>query len=132
MSNHLVNRSFELAAERCDDLTPLVYRRLFLEMPELEPLFVLDRTGSARGNMLAWVINALIDSLADGSYGENLIRAEAQNHSGIGVSPAQFSRFFGIIADTVKDLLGTDWSEDMAASWNRVLADLDHIVAPSS
>jgi hypothetical protein len=29
-----IQHSFELAAERCEDLTPLVYDRLFREHPE--------------------------------------------------------------------------------------------------
>jgi hemoglobin-like flavoprotein len=36
---NLIRRSFELAAERCEDLTPLVYRRLFREHPETEAMF---------------------------------------------------------------------------------------------
>jgi hemoglobin-like flavoprotein len=35
----LIHRSFELAAERCEDLTPLVYQRLFQEHPETEAMF---------------------------------------------------------------------------------------------
>ena len=33
-STNLIQHSFELAAARCEDLTPLVYRRLFREHPE--------------------------------------------------------------------------------------------------
>lgn len=131
MGKELVTRSFELASERCEDLTPLVYARLFRECPELEAMFVLDQTGAARGNMLSWVINALLDSLGESAYGENMIRTEALNHSGIGVTPEQFSRFFGIVADTLKDLLGADWSDDMAAAWRQVLLSLDRIIAPA-
>jgi len=31
-----IQQSFELAAERCDDLTPLAYRRLFAGHPEAQ------------------------------------------------------------------------------------------------
>jgi len=31
-----IQQSFELAAERCDDLTPPAYRRLFAEHPEAQ------------------------------------------------------------------------------------------------
>ena len=36
---NLIHRSFELAAQRCEDLTPLVYRRLFREHPEATSMF---------------------------------------------------------------------------------------------
>jgi hypothetical protein len=38
-STNPIQQSFELAAERCDDLTPLVYRRLFRQHPEAEAMF---------------------------------------------------------------------------------------------
>jgi hemoglobin-like flavoprotein len=34
-----IQQSLEPAAERCEDLTPLVYRRLFREHPEAEAMF---------------------------------------------------------------------------------------------
>ena len=43
-SANLIEQSFELAAARCDDLTPLVYRRLFRDHPEAEAMF---RTGGS-------------------------------------------------------------------------------------
>ena len=38
-STNLIQHSFELAAARCEDLTPLVYRRLFREHPEAKSMF---------------------------------------------------------------------------------------------
>ena len=38
-STKLIQHSFELAAARCEDLTPLVYRRLFREHPEAKSMF---------------------------------------------------------------------------------------------
>jgi hypothetical protein len=38
-SSNPIERSFELAAERCDDLTPLVYARLFREHPKRRRCF---------------------------------------------------------------------------------------------
>ncbi|TIH44719.1 globin, partial [Klebsiella pneumoniae] len=38
-SSNPIERSFELAAAACDDLTPLVYRRLFRDHPEAQAMF---------------------------------------------------------------------------------------------
>jgi hemoglobin-like flavoprotein len=38
-STNLIQQSLELAGARCEDLTPLVYRRLFREHPEAETMF---------------------------------------------------------------------------------------------
>ena len=47
-----IHRSFELAAERCEDLTPLVYRRLFREHPEAEAMFRTVGSDPVKGSML--------------------------------------------------------------------------------
>jgi hemoglobin-like flavoprotein len=57
MNGTEIERSFEIAAERAGDITPLVYQRLFAQHPEMEALFVRDTTGAVRGEMLAAAIN---------------------------------------------------------------------------
>ncbi len=49
-STNLIQRSFELAAGRCEDLTPLVYRRLFREHPEAEPMFRREANDLVKGS----------------------------------------------------------------------------------
>jgi hemoglobin-like flavoprotein len=53
---NLIQHSFELAAERCEDLTPLVYRRLFREHPEAEAMFRSQASELVKGSMLALTI----------------------------------------------------------------------------
>jgi hemoglobin-like flavoprotein len=45
-----IQHSFELAASRCEDLTPLVYHRLFREHPEAEPMFRREAGGLKDAN----------------------------------------------------------------------------------
>jgi hypothetical protein len=45
-----IQHSFELAASRCGDLTPLVYRRLFREHPEAESMFRCEANGLKDAN----------------------------------------------------------------------------------
>jgi hemoglobin-like flavoprotein len=56
-----IEHSFELAAERCEDLTPLVYRRLFREHPESESMFRSEGSDPVKGSMLALTIDAILD-----------------------------------------------------------------------
>jgi hemoglobin-like flavoprotein len=53
VSANPVQQSFELAAERCEDLTPLVYHRLFSEHPEARPMFRSEGSELVKGSMLA-------------------------------------------------------------------------------
>jgi hemoglobin-like flavoprotein len=60
-----IHRSFELAAEHCEDLTPLVYRRLFREHPEAEAMFRREGSDPVKGSMLALTIDAILDFSGD-------------------------------------------------------------------
>lgn len=117
--------SLERLAEVHGDPTATVYERLFSEQPELEALFVLDTRGQVRGAMLANVFDALLDISGERRHGLNLILAERTNHDGMGVSDALFARFFEIVFETVRDLLGDDWTTDMEDAWRAVLTEIN-------
>jgi len=118
--------SLERLAEVHGDPTDAVYARLFTEEPQLEALFVLDRNGQIRGNMLANVVEALLDMSGERRHGLNLIRAERVNHEGLlGVSPAMFGRFFEIVMETTRDLLGSEWTPEVEAAWRAAVAEIN-------
>ena len=97
------------------DPTPLVYARLFAELPETEALFVRDARGAVRGEMLAVAFQCLLD--IDGSYGANFIAAERVNHDAFGVAPQAFARFFPIVRDVCREALGADWTPAFERAW---------------
>jgi hemoglobin-like flavoprotein len=124
----LVTRSFELAAARCEDLTPLVYERLFRQSPEMQPHFWRDTNGAIKGEMLSRVIEAIFDFMGERKYADHLIQCEVVTHAGYDVPPEVFATFFGTVAETMKDLLGPDWSPETDEAWRSLLADLDFYV----
>lgn len=125
----LIEESFELAAARCEDLTPLVYARLFREHPDMLALFGADTLDQVKGEMLAKAIQSILDLIGEHHYAAAFIRTEAINHAGFQVPPAVFSRFFRILADTLAELLDSDWSLEFAAAWDGLLLDLDAFTA---
>jgi hemoglobin-like flavoprotein len=124
----LITQSFELAAERCEDLTPLVYARLFAEQPEMEVLFWRDGNGLIKGEMLARVIEAIFDFIGDRKYADHLIQCEVITHAGYDVPPDVFATFFGVVAATLKALSAEAWTPDIDHAWAGLLADLDFYV----
>ena len=114
-------RSLELVGERGDP-APLVYARLFASNPEMEALFVRDKNGSIRGNMLAEAITALIDFTGANHYGANLFRAEIVNHEHLGVPPANFVAFFSVMRDVFAEMLGEEWTPEIDGAWREMLA----------
>jgi hemoglobin-like flavoprotein len=125
---NLIQHSFELAAERCADLTGPVYRRLFREHPETEALFRRDGGDLVKGSMLALTIDAIIDFAGDRTGGFRMIACEVQSHDAYGTPRKLFVAFFGVIADTMREILGTDWSPEIEEAWRKLLDELDRLV----
>jgi len=126
-----IHHSFELAAERCEDLTPLVYARLFREHPEAETMFRREGGDLVRGSMLALTIDAIMDFAGDRSGSFRMIQCEVQSHDAYGTPRKLFGEFFGVIAETLRELLAADWSPEMEEAWRRLLRELADVVARS-
>jgi len=126
-----IQHSFELAAERCEDLTPLVYRRLFREHPEAEAMFRREGGDLVKGSMLALAIDAIMDFAGDRAGHFRMIECEVQSHDAYGTPRKLFGEFFGVIADTLREILGTEWSQEIEDAWRSLLAELDQVIAQS-
>ncbi len=128
-TTNLIAHSFELAAGLCDDLTPMVYRRLFLQHPEARALFRSEGSDLVKGSMLALAIDAMLDFAGDRSGHFRMIECEVQSHDAYGTPRKLFGEFFAVIKDTMRDLLGTDWSPEIEQAWRKLLGELDGVVA---
>ncbi len=128
-SSNPIERSFELAAERCEDLTPLVYRRLFEAHPEAQKLFRSEGSEPVKGSMLAMTIDAILDFAGERTGRFRMIAAEVSSHDAYGTPRELFIAFFGIIAQTLREIVGSDWSDDIDAAWRELLADIESFVA---
>lgn len=128
MNAELIERSLELAAERCEDLTPLVYARLFADHPQMEAMFWGDTNWAIRGEMLSKVFSAILDFIGERLYAHTLIQTEVVNHAGYDVPPDVFRVFFGTVAATVREVIGADWTPEIDQAWTELLAQLDFYV----
>jgi hemoglobin-like flavoprotein len=120
-----IEQTLQIAAARGGDLTPQVYARLFAAHPEMESLFVRDTNGSVRGEMLARVFEMIVDFVDRRAYAAQMIQCEVVTHEGYGVPPEIFGVFFGVVADTVRDIVADDWTPAMASAWREMLARMD-------
>ena len=122
--SHLIQRSFELATGRCADITPLVYDRLFRAHPETEPMFARDTSGHIKGSMLAFAIDAILDFAGARSGIFRMIACEVQSHEAYGTSRELFFAFFDMIRETLRELLGADWSAEFDEAWRMLLDEI--------
>jgi hemoglobin-like flavoprotein len=124
-----IEHSFELAAARCEDLTPLVYRRLFREHPEAEAMFRSEGSDPVKGSMLALTIDAILDFAGERTGHFRLIECEVSSHDAYGTPRELFIAFFGVIAETLREILGADWSPEIENAWQKLLAEIGSVVA---
>jgi hemoglobin-like flavoprotein len=123
-----IQHSFELAAERCEDLTALVYARLFREHPEAEAMFRREGGDLVRGSMLALTIDAILDFAGERTAHFRLIECEVASHDAYGTPRKLFGEFFGVIADSLREILGSDWSPEIEDAWRKLLGEIDRVV----
>jgi hemoglobin-like flavoprotein len=126
-----IERSFELSAERCEDLTPLVYRRLLEKHPETQTMFRSEGSELVKGSMLAMTIEAILDFAGERSGKFRMIQCEVSSHDAYGTPRELFIDFFRVIRDTLRDMLGREWSADIDEAWERLLADIAVFAVPA-
>lgn len=131
-SSNPIEISFERAASRCADLTPLVYRRLFDEHPETKAMFRTDGRDLVKGSMLTLAIEAILDFAGDRRGQFRLIACEIVSHDGYGTPRELFIAFFAVIRDTLRDLLADEWSIEIARAWDQLLVDIDALAGATA
>jgi hemoglobin-like flavoprotein len=130
-SSNPIERSFEIAALRCGDLTPLVYRRLHAEHPETVTMFRTEGSELVKGSMLALTIEAMLDFAGPRTGHFRMIECEISSHDAYGTPRDLFITFFGVIAGTLRGVLGADWSPEIDAAWRDLLEEIEDAVARS-
>jgi hemoglobin-like flavoprotein len=124
-SDNPIQRSFELAAERYEDLAPLVYQRLARQYPETQPMFRSQGSDLVKGAMLVFAIEAILDFAGEQCGQFRMIECEASSHDAYGTPRALFFAFFQIIAETLREVLGADWSPQIDRAWQKLLGDIE-------
>jgi hypothetical protein len=60
-----------------------------------------------------------------------MIGCEVQSHDAYGTPRELFGKFFGVIAETVREVLADDWSPEIDQAWRKLLVEIDAFVALS-
>ena len=125
----LIEESLEQLAETGQDPTPEVYARLFTRHPYMRPYFLRDTNGAIKGEMLSRTFSAILDFVGERRYADHMIGTEMITHEGYDVPREVFVTFFGVIRDTLREMLGDRWTADFDTAWNEMLAEIDSYAA---
>ena len=78
--------------------------------------------------MLALTIEAILDFAGDRKGNFRLIECEVASHDAYGTPRELFVAFFGVIAATLREVLGIDWSREIDAAWQKLLVELNDVI----
>lgn len=92
-------------------------------------MFRTEGSDLVKGSMLALTIEAILDFVGDRTGRFRMIECEVISHDAYGTPRDLFVAFFGVIAETLRDILQSDWTPEIDAAWRRLLADVNEIVA---
>ena len=79
--------------------------------------------------MLALTIEAILDFAGERTGHFRMIECEVISHDAYGTPRELFFAFFGVIAATLRELLGLDWSPEIDEAWRKLLAEIAGVVA---
>ena len=127
-SSNPILQSFEIAASRCEDLTPLVYARLHREHPETKTMFRTEGSELVKGSMLALTIESILDFAGPRTGHFRMIECEISSHDAYGTPRDLFIAFFGVIAGTIREILDTEWSPEIDAAWRQLIDEIEQLV----
>lgn len=116
--------SLELAAERCEDIVPLVYDQLFEARADLRELFAIDPDAKPRtgmGNMITEILRIVL------AEDDAALEAEAQAavvfHVGWGLDVRMYRDVMHSVMAAVSAACGDAWTPGMTAAWETRLAE---------
>lgn len=123
----LIHESLELAAERVNDLVPLVYERFFALRPDASALFANDVLG--RGRMFNETLTMILECTREVGYLEGIVEREMVDHQGYGATLSMYASYFEAIVQAMQAACCDAWLPSHEESWRRQLRHLMSIVA---
>jgi hypothetical protein len=91
-------------------------------------MFRTEGSDLVKRSMLALTIDAIMDFAGDRSGHFRMIQCEVQSHDAYGTPPELFVTFFGVIADTLREVIGADWSLEIEDAWQGLLKEIDRFI----
>jgi hemoglobin-like flavoprotein len=122
--SHIINACLECLAANTDDLAPAVYQRFFALYPEARELFGRDPYDHQKGAMIVSLLLELMNFSEGNVYTEN-VKRWIYDHKAYGVTLPMYQAMFDCLQDAIAEVVGANWTAEMAAAWGAQFAVLD-------
>lgn len=125
--NEALLASLEQAAEIAGDIAPDIYSRYFDRCPDSRTI-MLHTDEHMRGRMIEEVYRLLMaESVAQE---REYLAFETSNHRAYGAQPNMYENLLLATQDVVQKALGSGFTVEMKAAWERRLNDLLQVIRP--
>lgn len=122
----LLQQSFQALAPQGDRLVVSFYARLFERYPGVRSMFPAEM--SAQRRKLLDTLAAVIDGLASPVTVRDQLRAMGKRHAGYGARPEHYPLVCDCLVDSMRDVAGPDWTDQLEDEWKRALELISRIM----
>ena len=114
-SLELLETSFALLAPRGDELVERFYAKLFTVAPGVRGMFPDDMAGQKRA--LLGSLGMIVGSLRAPEKLSSYLDGLGKRHVHYGAADAHYDVVGGVLLETLAEMAGELWTEEMAAAW---------------
>lgn len=112
----LVEKSFEQINKHESDFVSEFYAKLFDTYPQIKPFFFNIDT-SAQGAKLYASLALLVQNLRQPDALKQVLHPLGKKHIGYGATPERYLMVEQVLIDSLKTLLGDDWTPQLHQAW---------------
>jgi hemoglobin-like flavoprotein/Ran GTPase-activating protein (RanGAP) involved in mRNA processing and transport/tRNA A-37 threonylcarbamoyl transferase component Bud32 len=113
----LLEASYARIASNHADFAERFYAHVFSRYPSIKPLFARTSMRQQQQHLMASLAMA-IDHMRNPDLATAHLQALGARHSGYGVFPSHYQAVTQALLDTIRELSGDDWTEDLETAWH--------------
>ncbi len=125
--DYVIAESLSLVAERAGDVTSVIYEKYFMRCPSAEEVMShLD--AQVLGKMMEEVYRLLM--VNDYESENDYLNWEVSNHeTAYNVEPHMYEEFFSAVIDSVREVMGSQWTPALERVWESKCEELRSEIA---
>lgn len=127
LNTDLLRTSFDSICDRQDDFTNYFYTNLFIDYPELEPLFSHVQMDEQAKKLFASLV-LVVDNLTKPDTLTSALRGLGARHVKYGVFPEHYPKVGGNLLNTMAFVLEEKWTDECAAAWTEAYGAITEIM----
>lgn len=116
LNSEILAQSFEQVKPQADQFAISFYENLFLNYPQLKPLFAKANMVEQRQKLFSSLV-LVVENLCNPEKLTNSLRGLGKKHIKYGVIPAHYPMVGNSLLQTLETHLGSSWTTEVKQAW---------------